>query len=539
MSAPSTGDALRDWAKLVAPLELIERKLHITSKAETLAGVIDHPLERVIAAVELARSEMAEADLSAAGDAPARGPAAPPEAAIPDGFFVDWEAFWAAEDEAEWLYPGILARGRGHALYASGKTGKSLLALWLAWQMATGPEPVVVLYLDYEMCRQDVRDRLLSMGVDESADLGRLRYALLPRIAGLDVQAGADELEAIVMATEKEFPDHHILVVLDTIDRAVRGPENDSDTYRQFFARTGIMLKQHGATLLRLDHSGHDTERQKTGPRGSAAKNDDVDVVWRMQHTLHGVKLTLTAGRMSWLPAAVTLRLHTDPVVRYVRLTEDWPDGTLDVVELLDELALDIDTGVDEAAKALRGAGEGRRLTIVSAAVKYRRERDAETRAETRETEAGNAAGNAGNATPEQGRETEPETRETEAGNARETRETLPSTEVGKREGVFLRTPSVSHPSARNADDHLSAADLETLCKAASIACEAGAASVSLLRRRMNVDNVAAAELLERMAAAGVVAPGANGKYRSILVNDRDRALSMVIKRFTAAGAAP
>ena len=512
MSAPSTDDALRDWAKLVAPLELIERKLHITSKAETLAGVIDHPLERVIAAVELARSEMAEADLAAPGDAPARGPAAPPEAAIPDGFFVDWEAFWAAEDEAEWLYPGILARGRGHALYASGKTGKSLLALWLAWQMATGPEPVVVLYLDYEMCRQDVRDRLLSMGVDESADLGRLRYALLPRIAGLDVQAGADELEAIVMATEKEFPDHHILVVLDTIDRAVRGPENDSDTYRQFFARTGIMLKQHGATLLRLDHSGHDTERQKTGPRGSAAKNDDVDVVWRLQHTLHGVKLTLTAGRMSWLPATVTLRLHTEPVVRYVRLTEDWPDGTLDVVELLDELALDIDTGVDEAAKALRGAGEGRRLTIVSAAVKYRRERDAETRAETRETE---------------------------AGNARETRETLPSTEVGKREGVFLRTPSVSHPSARNADDHLSAADLETLCKAASIACEAGAASVSLLRRRMNVDNVAAAELLERMAAAGVVAPGANGKYRSILVNDRDRALSMVIKRFTAAGAAP
>ena len=47
-------------------------------------------------------------------------------------------AFWDGADDAEdWLVEPILARGRGHLLYAPAKAGKSLLALYVAACAAT------------------------------------------------------------------------------------------------------------------------------------------------------------------------------------------------------------------------------------------------------------------------------------------------------------------------------------------------------------------------------------------------------------------
>ena len=67
--------------------------------------------------------------------------------------FLDWSTFWKHDprEAADWLLNDVLARGRGHVIYASHKDGKSLFMLWIAGQLATGPEPVVVIYLDYEM----------------------------------------------------------------------------------------------------------------------------------------------------------------------------------------------------------------------------------------------------------------------------------------------------------------------------------------------------------------------------------------------------
>src|SRR5450759_3033334 len=49
---PRNDEELHDWAALIAPLELVERKFHITSKAQALAGIIDDPLARCHEAVE-------------------------------------------------------------------------------------------------------------------------------------------------------------------------------------------------------------------------------------------------------------------------------------------------------------------------------------------------------------------------------------------------------------------------------------------------------------------------------------------------------
>ena len=79
--------------------------------------------------------------------------------------FIVWAKFWDRDyNEAEWVYDDVLARGRGHSIYAVHKQGKSLFMLYIAAQLATGAAPVAVVYLDYEMTEADVHDRLEDMG---------------------------------------------------------------------------------------------------------------------------------------------------------------------------------------------------------------------------------------------------------------------------------------------------------------------------------------------------------------------------------------
>ena len=65
-------------------------------------------------------------------------------------------------------------------------------------------------------------------------------------------------------------------------------------------------LKQALIAWVRLDHSGKDAGK---GQRGSSAKNDDVDVVIRLERTEAGVKLTATHRRMSWFPEETSLTI--------------------------------------------------------------------------------------------------------------------------------------------------------------------------------------------------------------------------------------
>ncbi len=117
----------------------------------------------------------------------------------PPEVFVSWPTFWKRDhSQAEWVFEDVLARGRGHALYAGHKEGKSLFTLYLAASIATGPAPCVVVYLDYEMSEQDVFERLQDIGFGPETDLSRLKYALLPNLPPLDTADGARALTAII-----------------------------------------------------------------------------------------------------------------------------------------------------------------------------------------------------------------------------------------------------------------------------------------------------------------------------------------------------
>lgn len=287
--------------------------------------------------------------------------------------FVDWDELWNSDGSGDdWLYPDVFARGRGHAIYAKHKAGKSLFSLFAAAQMATGEEPVAVLYLDYEMTEEDLRERLEDMGYGPGTDFSRFHYALLPTLPPLDSAHGGEALDQVVEQVQRAHPDCHVFVVIDTTSRAVHGEENDADTYQDFYRFTGIRLKRRGVTFARLDHAGKDPTR---GQRGSSAKGDDVDLVWKLELTDNGIRLKRDLTRISWAKESVSFA-QTDEPLRYVRAVT-WIAGTKECADDLDALGVPIDASASDALSALRLANRGKRREIVLDALRCRRERAA------------------------------------------------------------------------------------------------------------------------------------------------------------------
>jgi hypothetical protein len=287
---------------------------------------------------------------------------------------LDWPTFWAKDhSEAEWIAEPIIPAKRSVALFAPGGAGKSLLALWLSAAIATGRPifgttnaPRSVLYLDYEMTEDDLHERLESMGYGAEHDLTRLHYALLPALPGLDEKEGG---QAVVRLAELCGAE---LVVIDTFGRAVHGDENEADTVRAWYRYTGLHLKAAGRAFMRIDHAGKDVEK---GQRGSSAKNDDVDVVWRLTvHDADVFKLTAKKRRMGWVPETVELARSDDDTLTYALTAgKGYPAGTAAVAARLDELGVPSTAGWRPAAEALRGVGEKHRTDVIRAAVKYRK----------------------------------------------------------------------------------------------------------------------------------------------------------------------
>jgi hypothetical protein len=290
---------------------------------------------------------------------------------------VNWTVFWAREPATEcWLAEPVIPVGRQVAIYASAKEGKSLFALEVAAAKATarpllgqeGGEGIDVVYVDNEMCEDDLYERLQDLGYGPDDDLAGLHYYQLAGLPPLDTPSGGEVLVALAARHEAA------LVVVDTVSSSVQGEENSADTMRAFHRYTGSRLKADGRTVVRLDHTGKDKTK---GQRGTSAKDDDVDVVFSFAAVGSDGLMVLkrTRTRLSWVPPEVKLRRETDPLVRHVLAPTEWPAGTAEVAKMLDELEVPLDATNRTAIGALRSAGKGRKTAVVGAALKYRQGR--------------------------------------------------------------------------------------------------------------------------------------------------------------------
>lgn len=186
----------------------------------------------------------------------------------------------------EWVVEGLIPAGTAVALVAPAGVGKSLFLLAMALEVARGrpefagltiPQPRRVLIIDMENTLDDYAERLRAFGIDQDevgqiVAEGRFLPINLPSLPPLDTAAGGEAISDIIRAYEIGLGD---VVVLDSFQRVVEGPEDKSDTARDFYRHTGAVLKKLGVTVIRTDNTGKDPAKDS---RGTSSKRDDVDL---------------------------------------------------------------------------------------------------------------------------------------------------------------------------------------------------------------------------------------------------------------------
>ena len=293
---------------------------------------------------------------------------------------LNWPSFWKGEHAGEgWVAEPLIPAGRLTVLYAPAKQGKSEIALAVVASLATG-KPILgqrndrgprhVIYLDYEMTEADLSERLEQLGYTEQDDMTHLHYWSLPSLPNLDTPEGAEVARGLAAECKAEA------FVIDTMGRAVGGDENSNDTYRAFARTTGMGLKSDGVAVVRTDHAGKDREK---GQRGASAKNDDADVVFRVDRSDIGWRLSRTHTRIGWVPDRIDIdrtelsdgRLR----IELSNTTNLWVPGTGDYVKELRAAGVVIDQGttvkhLGNLAKAI-DPKLGRNTKLTASALKF------------------------------------------------------------------------------------------------------------------------------------------------------------------------
>lgn len=282
--------------------------------------------------------------------------------------FIDWDELWSEQPyELSYLAWPLIPTGHLCALNGPAKVGKSLLALEAAACIASGRDFLgrptqqgTVVYLDFENSPQmQVRPRLELMGFTP-AELSELRFASYPfSLNPLDDPAAERQIE--------ELLDEHnpVLVVMDTICRAVLGEENSNDTWNNLYKYTEQVLKQHNVAWLRLDHLGHDTTK---AVRGGSAKSGTVDATWTLEETTkNNLKLSLKSQRTPLGDNCYHLQLLDSPYLHHqiVEKKKEPADQVAHAVELLDTHGYPPSMTQEETGEVLRndfkvGIGSGK-----------------------------------------------------------------------------------------------------------------------------------------------------------------------------------
>lgn len=293
---------------------------------------------------------------------------------------VDWLALATKEFNHEWLIDRFWPLGTHMHIFASPKTGKSLLGLWLATNIAIGRDPFTwepttrrrVLYIDNEMTETDLQERFLDMQFEAPELVDWLSYYFYPSLSPMDTPTGGIETLQLMQRYNCD------VLFIDTLSRVVKGEENSNDTYRNFYNHTGRLLKANGKSVLRFDHAGHNPAKS----RGASAKADDVDLVFSLEkrsdtNEAPGFKLTRTHARVSGIMETIELALNEDPLAIKATHVRTWSDQAIKKAKELDSIKAPIGASVRETSALLKAAGfSAGKTTILMEAMKLREYRD-------------------------------------------------------------------------------------------------------------------------------------------------------------------
>jgi hypothetical protein len=277
---------------------------------------------------------------------------------------VNWHDLYTRDDGDEAIIPQLAYRGRWTAINAPAKAGKSTFLLGVA--VTTAQNGCVILYLDAEMGRADVLDRVDDWMHLKPEDLTNIHYTDLP--PKLDTETGTQRLRGTI---ETLNPD---LVIIDGLNGVVSGAENDDTPWRYLYEAAIAPMKRLGIGIVTLDNTGH---LDKNRPRGHSIKIDKPDVVLNLERTDHGIKLTATHRRTSAYPVEqgyVVSNASEDGPPMTVTPVNDWtPQGTANIIVLLDRLNAPLDIGARAARRLVRENGGKGGNDAIDAARRARR----------------------------------------------------------------------------------------------------------------------------------------------------------------------
>jgi AAA domain len=275
----------------------------------------------------------------------------------------------------EWVVPGLIPAGASVALIAPAGTGKSLLLLGCMIGVARGdrafaglpiPKRRRVVLVDMENTEDDLADRLRALGITAAdvSTLDQLVILHLPPLTPLDTPAGGAELLALLDAYEVKAGD---VVVLDSFQRVVNGPENDADTLRAFVRCIGLDLKRRKLTVIRTDNTGKDADK---GARGTSGKRDDVDVELILTRDAHDPdQLRIKPGKVR-LPGItqvlINRKVDEDGHLTFTTAGDPFRAHVGHAHRLLDRLSVPVEAGERKAAETIKAHGG----TVVRAALR-------------------------------------------------------------------------------------------------------------------------------------------------------------------------
>jgi hypothetical protein len=309
-----------------------------------------------------------------------------------DMALVNWHEFFTKERlDPEWLVTDLWPFGRHISIGSRAGHGKSELIQYVVSCLALGidpwtrqaREPQRVIYLDMEMTEEDLYERMTAFGYGvQDADLlqSNLLYAQLPVMPALNSQAGLHYVERLC---DRYSPS---VFIIDTFMKTLAGDENDAATVQEFTRLTGMFLKNRRIMSGRADHYGKNMEQ---GNRGTSAKDDDVDVAWRLVRPQgsYTSKLTATKRRQGFVPERLFIeRYHTaERGVFFVpqdQVIANVPDSTEhDLIQVMDLLDIPLAWGRDRIRRRLVEQGyEPGENAVLAEAIRIRKARGPQLR---------------------------------------------------------------------------------------------------------------------------------------------------------------
>lgn len=211
---------------------------------------------------------------------------------------------WASDmtDPTEGLreiVQGLLTAGGMSVLYGESNSGKSYLATHLAFCMTRGVpwlgkqlEPGAVIYVAGEGA-MSIRRRVMAHERHFGCKVGP--FGLIPTALSLmDPGADVEALIELVREKQSEIGEEVLLVIVDTVARAMAGANENAGEDMGRLVRAGDRIREEtGAHLLWVHHTGKD---QAKGARGHsslrAALDTELEVTADEALALHTVTVT-------------------------------------------------------------------------------------------------------------------------------------------------------------------------------------------------------------------------------------------------------